>query len=255
VPDADPGASVDAPVLLVSLSHAGAARPRKGEPVKAQLGLVAVLAVACGGEFFEASSARVGHDSGAPEIGAPADAGCQNRYIALPGAAGSFVSFGGPDIPGPLTVEMTVRLAAGGRMGLARASPEAPCGWHVFVSASHVQATVTASFDHEANVQIAGNGWQRIRWELSAEWSVLSVDGLEIGRIVPNGFPKSCSGKTLLGVFAIGAGAPYDWSVGDVDSLGVGASSWNFDEPSGALLDSAGRFPGELVGNVNRECK
>jgi hypothetical protein len=257
VRDPDSGSPLDSSFLLFSLPDARAARPRKGESVKA---LIALLLAGCGSEPFT-SELFGAPDGGAPEIGASseagadgasADAACLNQYIALPGAAGSFVSFGGPDPTAPFAVEMTVRLEAAGRMGLVRAQPEPGCGWHVYVWGDRVQATVTGAFDHEVSLAIGGTGWRRIRWELGAE-SVLLVDGAEVGRRSAARLPNACSGFTMLGVFVVGNDNPYAWGLGDVDRLSIGASSWEFND--GLLVDNTGKFPGYTNGSARQECE
>lgn len=91
-----------------------------------------------------------------------------------------------------------------------------------------------------------------MRWELGSE-SVLLVNGVEIGRRVWEGPPlQACSGQTHLGFFVNAAGAPVDWSIGDVDSLRIGGSRWEFDGQQ--VPDLTGEFPGNLIGGAATEC-
>lgn len=183
-----------------------------------------------------------------------ADSGCIDRYVALPGTSGSYVSFPGPDLEAPFAIEMLVRTALGGHVGIVRRGPEIPCGWHLYANEGNVHANVTNSFDHWVSVQISGTGWRRVRWEIGVE-SVLFVDDVEVGRMEANWPPIACSGVTKAGVYSDGAGSTYNWNLGDVDSLSVGSSRWEFDEETGDLLDEAGKYPGTLVGGAVRKCE
>jgi hypothetical protein len=175
-------------------------------------------------------------------------------YLVFPGQVNSYASFWGPDVPKPLTVELRVRLGADGRIGLVRRDAGS-CGWHVDVEAGRIRAGVGGGVDHEESRQIAGTGWHTIRWELG-EYSVLRIDGQEVGRRSFSGDLLPCSGQTILGEFLDGAGAPSDWSLGEVDHVRIASSTWNFDEREGIdLEDEDGAFPGAMLGAVTRGCE
>jgi hypothetical protein len=156
-----------------------------------------------------------------PETGAEVSPPCNGRYLSLPGSPAELLC---PNLVPPFTVAGAFRLGPEDpEVRIARDGPEVPCGWSLSVRGGTVKATVTALFDHFAQVQIAGSGWRRVSWHYDGELSTILVDDVPVAVTEkPSGswaFP-SCSKPARVE------------GSGDVDDVSIQNQTWRFDDES-----------------------
>jgi len=204
------------------------------------LALIGLFCAGCGGEAFESDLFTQGERDGGsvqetgpivqpegspvheetgtgPEVSPP----CTDRYLSLPGDATELFC---PNLSPPFMVSGTFRLEPSDpEVRVVRDGPENPCGWSLTVRGTTVKATVTALFDHFADVPMAGTGWHRVAWRYDGELSTIMVDGSPVGVAPkPRGawpFPACSKPARVEGS-------------GDVDDVSIQDASWGFENGS-----------------------